>query len=177
MTWIKIAQLKNLPIIHTNTEAWLTEAVELFKPVFADYGHKIPKVNVLCGFGIDGYKPHRKINHIGECHPRKYSKDGINDIYITPILNYPTAVLEVLAHELIHAINDCADGHGSMFQNMAKSIHHPDYRFSKLQDHIIFEGITRPMVLKLGRYPRAGITYQSSFYLLDVVEKNVDKIY
>ena len=159
MTWIKASQLKDLPLVHTNTEAWLTEAIELFRPLFFDSGHVIPKINVLCGFGMDGYKPQRKRNTIGECHPRKYSADGANDIYITPVLYYSTNVLEVLAHEIIHAINDCTDGHGPMFQNIAKSIHHPNYRFSKLQDQIIFEGITRSMALQLGRYPRAGVTY------------------
>lgn len=163
MTWIKASQLKNLPSVHTNTELWLIEAIELFRPVFADSGNEIPKINVLCGFGIDGYNPKRKINTFGECHPRRYSKDGANDIYITPILDYSINVLSVLAHEIIHAINDCADGHRPMFQKIAKSIHHPDYRFSKLQDLIIFEGIMRPMALRLGRYPRAGVTYRSSF--------------
>lgn len=166
MAWIRASQLKNLPIVHTNTEAWLIEAIELFRPVFADSGNEIPKINVLCGFGINGYKPERKSNTIGECHPRAYSTDGANDIYITPVLDYSIKVLEVLAHEIIHAINDCADGHGPIFQNIAKSIHHPDYRFSKLQDLIIFEGMTRPMALQLGRYPRAGVTYRSSFYNL-----------
>jgi hypothetical protein len=176
MTWIKASQLKNLPLVHTNTEAWLTEAIELFRPIFEKSGLIIPKINVLCGFGVDGYKPDRKLNGIGECHPRKYSKDEANDIYITPILDHPTKVLEVLAHEIIHAINDCADGHGPMFQDIAKMIHHPDYRFSKLEDQIIFEGITRPMALTLGRYPRSGVTYRSSFHHLDAEEKSLAKV-
>ncbi len=163
MTWIKASQLRNLPLVHRYTEAWLSEAVELFKPVFSKAGFELPKVNVLCGFGVNGYKPSRQKNNIAECHPRKYSKDEANDIYITPILDYPTYVLEVLAHELIHAINDCRDSHGPLFQDIAKAIGHPDYRYAQLKDVMAFEGIMRNMAMQLGRYPRTGVTYPKAF--------------
>lgn len=167
MAWIKATQLKNLPLVHRHTEAWLSEAVELFRPVFLKAGFELPKVNILCGFGINGYKPRQQKNTIAECHPKKYSKDGANDIYITPILEHPTHVLEVLAHELIHAINDCRDSHGPLFHEVAKAIGHPDYQYAKLKDLMRFEGITRQMTMQLGRYPRKGVTYQADFSNLE----------
>lgn len=93
---------------HTTREAWLEEAVERLRPLLPE----LPKrVRVSVGFPGGGAARKR----IGEHWHPKASKDGISQIFISPILDEP---LETLVHELVHAcVPD--DGHGKLFKRIA----------------------------------------------------------
>lgn len=63
-------------------------------------------------------------------------KDGINQIFISPVLDEPMTVLETLAHELVHAIDDCKSGHGAEFQKISKDLKLTDCRAVNMIDYV-----------------------------------------
>jgi hypothetical protein len=154
---------RNLPKIHDYAEVWLNEAVKLLRPLFAEMGYDVPPVHVSVGFSTDGYKPHAKKNTIGVCHARCMTVDGINEIYITPLVTEPLDVLGILVHELIHAVDDCKSGHGPGFQKISREMKCGDNLKVPIREW--FETVERHRVIacELGRYPRAGVRYSKSF--------------
>ncbi len=111
-----------LPLIHRYAEVWLAEAVELLRPRFADAGHEIPPVHVSVGFSSTGYRFGSKSYTQAVWFARRMSVDNINEIYIAPVIRSAEQVLELLIHELIHAVLDCRDGHGPEFQRIATDV-------------------------------------------------------
>jgi hypothetical protein len=146
-------------------EEWLDHAVSALRSYFAQFGHLVPIVEVSCGHGIDGYSPKRKVNTDGICLSKRYSKAHINQIYISPKYTEPLDVLNILAHELIHAVDDCFSMHGPTFKEIALDLGMTDSGdlFYDGNDKIL--EIFSRIALPLGRYPRAGITYEESFQL------------
>ena len=101
-----------------NRESWLIRAVRELTPLFDSIGLSVPKVQVSVGFTSCG----KNGRAIGECWPRKLAEGSENQIFISPTLETPFEVLEVLTHELIHAIDDCKHKHGKVFKNIANDI-------------------------------------------------------
>lgn len=99
-------------------EQWLIQAIEeLQDSVFAEHGAVIPPVRVSVGFPGGGHK--RKA--IGECWNPEAANDKISQIFISPVLSDSVRVLDVLAHEIIHAIYPKA-GHKGAFKQLATAI-------------------------------------------------------
>jgi hypothetical protein len=46
----------------------------------------------------------------------------VNEIFISPALDRPLVVLEVLGHELVHAADDCKSMHGHAFTALSKCV-------------------------------------------------------
>lgn len=99
-------------------EAWLHRAVQALHPVFRDAGHLLPPVRLSCGFASTGLRS----NHIGQCWSRSTTPEGINQIFISPVLSDPIEVLDTLVHELVHAIDDCQHHHGPAYKKIALSV-------------------------------------------------------
>jgi hypothetical protein len=99
-------------------ESWLHQAVHALHPVFRAAGHVLPPVRVSCGFASTGLRS----NHIGQCWSRATAPDGINQIFISPVLVDPIEVLDTLVHELVHAVDDCQHHHGPAFKKIALSV-------------------------------------------------------
>lgn len=99
-------------------EAWLVRAVNIFRREWAKLDVAIPAdVQVTCGFPGGG-SPNKRI---GECWPRARSRSGVNEMMINPVLQDTLTVLDVLGHECLHAVDDCASKHGRVFtKNSAK---------------------------------------------------------
>ena len=96
---------------HTTRESWLLAAVELLRPTFLAKQHVIPNnCQVSCGFASTGSK-----HHIGQCWSRNSSVHDRNQIFISPALIDPVAVLDTLVHELVHAVDDCKNKHVFVF--------------------------------------------------------------
>ena len=45
-----------------------------------------------------------------------------NQIFVSPALLDPVLVLDTLAHELVHAVDDCEHKHGKEFKKIALSL-------------------------------------------------------
>lgn len=144
------------PLIHKYAEVWLNEAVELMRPKFAEAGYEIPPVHLSVGFSSRGYRVNTKKYIMGICYSRKQDKDDINQIFIAPILDEPMDVLETLAHELVHAIDDCKHSHGPVFQQISKDLKLTDCRAVNMMDYVETVKFYRWMLDQLGRYPRGG---------------------
>lgn len=105
----------------------MNAAVSLLSPLFHSISRPLPPVHVSCGWpAVGGTRRKRRV--IGECWERKMSKDGVNHIFISPLLDEPISddegggVLETLTHELCHAVDDGESKHGSGFRKIATAI-------------------------------------------------------
>lgn len=107
--------------MNTNTtrEAWLTEAIEVFRPRFAEIGLPLPeKVRVSVGWGSTGARQ-ENAKILGVTYCRSLSADGVNEVFVTPEDADTASMLETLLHELIHVADDCASGHKGAFAEAA----------------------------------------------------------
>ncbi|WIC90200.1 SprT-like protease [Arthrobacter phage VroomVroom] len=105
---------------YATREEWLVAAIEEFRPLFGALANEtLPAVRVSVGWpGGSG----RKNSVIGQCWATSQSKDNVAQLFISPVLDDASRVLDVLAHELIHAIDDCVSGHKGRFTKIAKAI-------------------------------------------------------
>lgn len=80
------------------------------------------KYRVSCGFPI-GYRGSRtgKVV-IGQAFDPSISADGTAEVFINPILDNPSEVISVLAHELVHVFAGNACGHKGEFARIARAI-------------------------------------------------------
>lgn len=145
-------------------EEWLDHAVNGLREHFAKLGHVVPPVHLSCGYGPSGFNPKRKRgNYDGFCMQKKYSKDNVNVIYVAPHITEPVDIIYLLAHELIHAIDDVFSGHGATFKSIARDLGLSEGGKVRYVDFVntlkAFTEIAEP----LGRYPRSGITYEETF--------------
>ena len=102
----------------TLREVWLSDAVSKLEPLFTAQGYQLPQVKVSVGFASKG--AHN--GTIGQCWSTESAADRINQIFISPVLQEPVAVLDTLVHELVHAIDDCKHRHGAPFRKIATAI-------------------------------------------------------
>lgn len=105
----------------TTREEWLTAAVEAMRPMFAEVGETIPAVRVSVGWPDKGGHG-RKNTTIGQCWASFTTADKVAQIFISPTLDHAGMVLATLAHELVHAVDDCKSGHKGRFAKIAKGI-------------------------------------------------------
>tara|TARA_R100001463_G_scaffold56243_1_gene108284 strand:- start:427 stop:1026 length:600 start_codon:yes stop_codon:yes gene_type:complete len=111
--------------IKMNRETWLLMGVEqLKKQVFEPVGLKVPPVNVSVSLMSTGLRKQKNLT-IGENYHTRCSSAGNHEIFLSPLYfdrSNSARVLDVLAHELIHAIDDNKNGHKKPFRDMALKI-------------------------------------------------------
>lgn len=99
-------------------EAYLLRAADWMREnLFAPIGVTVPPVRVSTGF--TGSRSGNRA--IGSCWNAKASADGLAQVFISPVLSDSARVLDVLAHELIHAAHPDAK-HGKVFKRTALAI-------------------------------------------------------
>lgn len=104
-----------------NREQWLDKGAELLNSsVFSAHGEKADNVKVSVGFpaGSRGAKN----SAIGQCWDTSVSAGGFNEIFISPVIEDSVRALDILSHEMIHAIVGTAAGHKGPFKRLATSI-------------------------------------------------------
>ncbi len=102
--------------MHPTREAWLEASIPFLRGLIVGAGgpkFKDPRVSV--GFCSTG----RRSRRAGECWVPQ--KDGRSQIFIRPEMDQPVPVLDLMAHELIHASLPGA-GHGPAFKKVALGI-------------------------------------------------------
>jgi hypothetical protein len=103
-------------------EAYLTQASalilgDIIAPFIGD--RTLPTVRISCGFPPST----RAVNKvIAVCYTKACSTGGVNELFVTPRIDQPMPVLEAVAHELIHACDDCRSGHSGFFAFVARRI-------------------------------------------------------
>ena len=99
-------------------QQWLEAAVEALRARFTDAGYAIPeKVRVSIGWP----KRAATCGAIGECWATDASSDQHAELFISPELTEGARIVDVLAHELVHATTPGA-GHGKPFKQCALKI-------------------------------------------------------
>lgn len=138
-----------------NREAWLTAAVEAFRPWFKSYGVPLPKhTHVSVSFPSTRALSVRK-RRIGECWSATASEDGKCHVMISPLLKEGVQVLDVLLHELIHVVLP-GHGHDATFAIMAKDFGLEGVPTATVAGpHLLIE--LRRLNKRLGKYPHGAI--------------------
>lgn len=117
--------------IFKDREAWLTEAANLMlddkiMPLVEKYWNAThteqqydrPEFRISIGFP----KHSRGGKAIAVCFVKEASSDGVNEIFINPEIDDPIEVMEAMAHELIHAVDNGESGHQHFFALMARKL-------------------------------------------------------
>jgi len=159
--------------IHETREQWLNEAVLLLgERLFSK--HKLPFIRVSVGW------PRRaRRTTIGQCFISKVSEDKSSQIFISPKLVDPVApygVLATLAHEMIHAIDDCENGHKARFKSIALEIGLTGKMTATFASDELIETL-KELAEQLGEYPHSKINIEDQItvqktYMLKVVSKS-----
>lgn len=134
-------------------EVWLVKAANAMRASWRDVGVLVPAdVRVTCGFPGGG-SPRKRI---GECWPRERSAAKINEVFINPVLSDTFKVLDVLGHELLHAVDDCESQHRAVFTRNSKLVGYTGGKHSKVESErakLLIDIITR----QLGPYPHKEV--------------------
>src|SRR5215471_10741944 len=100
-------------------QRWLEAAVEALRAKFADAGYATPqKIRVSIGWP----KRAASCGAIGECWATEASSDRHNELFVSPELTEGARILDVLAHEMVHATVGTAAGHRKPFKQCALKI-------------------------------------------------------
>lgn len=133
-------------------EEWLQEAItELSETVFKRESVLVPAVHVSVGYP-KGVRTVGKV--VGVCHPAGLSEDEKAHIFINPCMKDSAQVLAILAHELVHAVDNCESGHKGRFAEIAKAIGLTGKMTATVPSEEMAQGLN-VMVSKLGEYPHA----------------------
>ena len=124
----------------------------LFIP--AGYPVNLDKVKVSCGFTTQGGK---KNAAIGQCFNDK--TNGFNEIFIHPVLADESRVGDVLAHEMIHAYDNCKHGHRGPFRRIAKAIGLTGKMTATIASDEMKVKLAK-IQKKLGKYPHEALDYK-----------------
>ena len=101
-------------------EEWLTAALGKVRALLQDKAGATVPADCRVSVGFPGGGSARK--RIGECWPRERSKDGVNEIFISPVLHEPAKMLDVLIHEAVHAADNCESGHKGPFKRVSLAV-------------------------------------------------------
>jgi hypothetical protein len=100
-------------------QQWLERAVEAMRNRFIGAGYTVPqKIRVSIGWP----KRAASCGAIGECWSTDASSDRHAELFVSPELTEGGRILDVLAHELVHATVGTAAGHKKPFKQCALKI-------------------------------------------------------
>jgi hypothetical protein len=94
-------------------EEWLRAAVDHLRPTFPAQGNPLPPaLHVSVGFPSVGALA-RRTRRVGECWSPQASRDGLHQLFISPLLGEP---------ELVHAAVGTPARHGPRFRRAALAL-------------------------------------------------------
>lgn len=131
--------------------------------MFAEVGAELPSnIRVSCGWtSVKALAPNGGSRRIGECWPSACSADSAREVFVSPCLEDVVLVLGTLAHELVHAWNDCKDGHKGPFRRIAIAIGLEGKMTStKVGEQL--RGRLLAIAAKLGPYPHRTLDASAS---------------
>lgn len=142
-------------------EEWLMKGSEVILPwIKSAGGGATPKFRVSVGWPLGGRAKQKKggggSHRIGECFCCSCSKDGTHEIFISPELDQPLNVLDVLTHELIHAFVGIKAKHGAEFKVVAVKVGLTGKMTATVAGAEL-EGKLLELAEKLGKYPHASL--------------------
>ncbi len=110
------------PYKYGTREEWLNAANVKLQTLFNQHGATIPSnIRISCGFPF-GRRGITSLNAIGQAWPASLSTGAVIELFISPVLDDAMRVLDVLAHEDVHAAVGNQHGHGPVFKRLAVAI-------------------------------------------------------
>ncbi|MCP4608959.1 MAG: SprT family zinc-dependent metalloprotease [Planctomycetes bacterium] len=141
--------------MYQTRENWLTEMTNAMKELFAVHSYSIPdNIRFSCGWP-KGSRGGNKT--IGQCWSSICSKDGHFEIFISPELDDPCRVADVLLHELCHAVVGVDQGHNQTFKNCATSLGLTGKMTATTASEELQNQLSC-LCLSIGPYPHAQLT-------------------
>lgn len=138
----------------SNRETWLNTLAQELRVFFLLEGFDYGKVRISCGFtGVRGGARNEKA--IGVAYNQICSADHTTEIFISPEIDDPIRVGDILIHELIHAILPNA-GHGKEFRSLALAMGLTGPMRATVATPELKERLSA-LVNKIGAYPHAKI--------------------
>ena len=142
-------------------EKWLNSAAKIMaKTIFKKAEIKVPRdYRISCGWPSSGGRAKRN-RTIGQCFPRSMSQDAKAEMFVSPTVENPLDVLAILAHEMIHMVDDCKAGHRQPFGRMARAIGLE----GKLTATTAGEDLTielKGIIKTLGKYPHRKLVFKN----------------
>lgn len=135
-------------------EEWLTMAVTELGSLFEEAtGEAIPPVAVSVGW--PGGRNTASV--IGQCWHKDAAADRRNHIFISPVLDDAPRVLDVLAHELVHAVDGNESGHKGRFAKWAKAIGLAGKMTATVAGEELAADLRRLVDWNLGAYPHGAL--------------------
>lgn len=134
-------------------QLWLQEVTEELRERFHLVGYQIPdEVRASIGFPSAGLRG----KAIGECWATEASTDAHAEIFLIPTLDDPARIVDVLAHELVHATVGHEAKHGKVFRKCALAIGLE----GKMTSTVAGEAFKRwiaDMLARIGEYPAGSL--------------------
>ena len=144
-------------------EDYLIKASDIMRDyLFKPKGYKVPKVELSVSWATSGNRgKHSKVG--GQCFKKSAHENNINQIIISPSFSGSTIkgtlrILDVLAHELAHAVDDIKSGHGKAFKDCATAIGLIGPMRSTEASEELNEWLRKNIVDKLGKFPHGKVT-------------------
>jgi DNA-directed RNA polymerase subunit M/transcription elongation factor TFIIS len=154
---------QELKMKRLNRETWLNLMAKALKTmVFKPAGINLDlrKVKISVGYPPKG-GARKGYKTIGVCFARRASDANVNEIFINPCLDKKNVgkVGGVLVHELIHAVDDCKNGHGPVFRKMALACGLTGRMTATTETPELVETIKK-IEKKIGKYPHKKLNYE-----------------
>jgi hypothetical protein len=143
-----------------NREAWLEEAVVHLRDFFVEADIELPPVRVSVGWPSRGGRARVRLV-VGQCCGPSLCADGVQQVYISPVVGEPLKVLGILLHELAHAADRCKHGHRPRFAAIARKIG-LEGKPTRAKPGSAMEPRLNGILARLGRYPHAAVTRNES---------------
>jgi hypothetical protein len=133
-------------------QQWLEQAAEALRVRFAVLGYEMP---IKLRFSIGWPKRAATCGSIGECWASASSTDEHIEVFVSPKLGDAAGILDVLAHEFVHAVTPGA-GHRGAFKRVALKIglQGPMRATTAGPD---FEAWAHTTIERIGQYPAGAI--------------------
>lgn len=142
---------------NTNREEWLGRLVDALRPLFDDQGAKLPKkIRVSCGWPSRGGTSMTGKRVIGQAWSTEASADGTHETFITPAIDDPVRVADILVHELVHHAVGVKEGHKRPFSKLAKALGLEGKMTATVASKDLKERL-EAITYKLGAYPHAAL--------------------
>lgn len=90
------------------------------RPWFKNHEAPLPdKIAAACSWPKTGGRGLKGDRIAGQCFAKSWNKEGITHVIVSPVLDEPVRVLDVLLHELCHAAVGVEAKHGKPFRDLA----------------------------------------------------------
>jgi hypothetical protein len=135
-----------------NRETWLNQITALYiRPHFQKAGYEIP-ANVRMSCSLTSKK-----SAIGQCWDTSVSQDSTYEIFISPTIADSVRVVDILIHELAHAVVGIKNGHNKVFGKCARAVG-LEGKLTATVASPELKGTITQWVQTMGEYPHAVLS-------------------